>query len=68
MTTSLFRFYNPVKIISGEQALDSLGYELKQLGAERPLIITDQGVAAAGLIGFVREALDGAGIPGDILY
>jgi alcohol dehydrogenase len=57
MTTSLFRFYNPVKIISGEQALDSLGYELKQLGAERPLIITDQGVAAAGLIGFVREAL-----------
>lgn len=68
MTTSLFRFYNPVKIISGEQALDSLGYELKQLGAKRPLIITDQGIAAAGLIGFVKEALDGTGIPGDILY
>jgi alcohol dehydrogenase len=68
MTTALFRFYNPVKIISGEQALDSLGYELKQLGAKRPLTITDQGVAAAGLIAFVKESLDGAGIPGDILY
>jgi len=68
MGTSLFRFYNPVKIISGENALDSLGYELKQLGAKRPLIITDQGVAAAGLIGLVGKSLDGAGIPGDILY
>jgi hypothetical protein len=33
MTISSFRFYNPVKIISGENALDSLGYELKQLGS-----------------------------------
>jgi alcohol dehydrogenase len=68
MTVSSFRFYNPVKIISGENALDSLGYELKQLGAKRPLIITDQGVAAAGLIRFVTEALAGAEIAGDILY
>ena len=68
MTTSLFRFYNPVKIISGDKALDSLGYELKQLGAKRPLIIADQGVAAAGLVGLVSEALEGAGLPGDVLY
>jgi hypothetical protein len=33
MTISSFRFYNSVKIISGENALDSLGYELKQLGS-----------------------------------
>ena len=68
MSTPSFRFYNPVKIVSGENALDSLGYELKQLGAKRPLIVTDQGVAAAGLIALVKEALDGTGIPSDILY
>jgi len=57
MTIPSFRFYNPVKIISGANALDSLGYELKQLGAKRPLIISDQGVAAAGLIALVNEVL-----------
>jgi alcohol dehydrogenase len=67
MTTPSFRFYNPVKIISGENALNSLGYELKQLGAKRPLVIANQGVAAAGLIVFVNEALAGAEIPGDVI-
>ena len=68
MTAPLFRFYNPVKIISGEKALDSLGYELKQLGAKRPLIITDPGVSAAGLIEFVQTALAGADFPAEILF
>jgi len=68
MTIPSFRFFNPVKIVSGENALDSLGYELKQLGAKRPLIITDQGVSAAGLIALVQTALAGAEFPGDILY
>lgn len=68
MTIPSFRFYNPVKIVSGDNALDSLGYELKQLGAQRPLILTDPGVAAAGLITLVQAALDGSGISGDLLY
>ena len=68
MTIPSFRFYNPVKIVAGENALDSLGYELKQLGAGRPLIITDQGVTAAGLCALVQTALDRAGIPSDSLY
>jgi len=68
MTTPSFRFYNPVKIISGENSLDSLVYELKQLGAKRPLIITDQGVVAAGLIALVNEALAAAEIPDDAIY
>ena len=68
MTIPSFRFYNPVKIVSGENALDSLGYELKQLGAKRPLIVTDQGVVSAGLIKLVRNALDDGAIAGDALY
>jgi alcohol dehydrogenase len=68
MTAPLFRFYNPVKIVSGENALGFLGSELKQLGAKRPLIITDPGVSAAGLIEFVQAALAGADFPAEILF
>jgi alcohol dehydrogenase len=56
----MFRFYNPVKLISGEKALDSLSYELNQLKSRRPLIITDQGVQKAGLIELVKKALEGS--------
>jgi alcohol dehydrogenase len=59
MKSSAFRFYNPVKLVSGDKALDSLAYELKQLQSTRPLIITDQGVLKAGLIDLVKKALDG---------
>lgn len=68
MTIPSFRFFNPVKIVSGENALDSLGYELKQLSAKLPLIITDPGVSAAGLSALVQTALTGADLTGDILY
>jgi alcohol dehydrogenase len=46
-------------LVSGDKALDSLAYELKQLQSTRPLIITDQGVLKAGLIDLVKKALDG---------
>ena len=59
MKSSGFRFYNPVKLISGDKALDSLPYELKQLQSRRPLIITDQGVVQAGLVELAKKALDG---------
>jgi alcohol dehydrogenase len=59
MKISNFKFYNPVKLIAGDKALGSLPYELKQLGSQRPLIITDQGVREAGLINLVKESLAG---------
>ncbi len=68
MSRPSFRFYNPVKIIAGDRALDHLGRELGVLGASCPLIITDQGVAAAGLIGLVKAALDGAKNVAGVVY
>jgi alcohol dehydrogenase len=55
---SNFRFHCPVKIVSGEHALDKLPGEFKQLGAKRPLIVTDAGVARAGLLDLVQESFD----------
>ena len=58
MSSQDFKFYNPAKIVSGNQALDSLGYELGQLHAQRILMITDRGVLEAGLIDRVNKALE----------
>jgi alcohol dehydrogenase len=61
MSTHSFRFFNPVKIVSGENTVDNLGYELSQLGAQSPLILTDKGVAENGLVDLVRGVLDKGG-------
>ncbi len=55
-----YRFHCPVKIVSAENALSKLPSEFKQLGANRPIIVTDQGVAQAGLLSLVDQAIEGS--------
>lgn len=62
MLPSYYEFFNPVKILSGHKALDNLPYELDQLGAKRPIIVTDKGVVNAGLTKFVKNAFDSSGM------
>ncbi len=50
MIPNYYEFFSPVKIISGHKALDNLPYELDQMGAHKPILITDQGVTKAGLV------------------
>ena len=57
---SYYEFYCPVKILCGNKALPNLPYELQQLGARRPLIVTDAGVAAAGLLDNVTAVFVGS--------
>ena len=52
----------PTAIVFGPGALAELPTELKRLGATRPLIVTDKGVAAAGLLARVVEVMLRAGI------
>ncbi len=52
-----YRFHCPVKVVSGKSALDKLPSEFKQLGGNRPIIVTDQGVAKAGLLDLIRGAV-----------
>jgi alcohol dehydrogenase len=61
MLPSYYEFFNPVKIVSGKKALDNLPYELSQLQVRRPLIITDKGVAEAGLVKTVISAFADSG-------
>ncbi len=56
MLPSYYEFYNPVKILSGNKAVENIPFELDQLGARRPIIITDRGVAGAGLVRIIEKA------------
>ncbi len=58
MLPEYFEFFSPVKIVSGKKAVDNLPYELDQLQAKRPFIVTDKGIENAGLLDIVRKAMD----------
>jgi alcohol dehydrogenase len=63
-----YEFFNSVKIISGYKALESMSSELDLLGIRKPIIITDQGVAKAGLAEHVIKSFGGTKIKLGALY
>ena len=62
MIPNYYEFTFPVKIISGHTALNNLPAELMQSNVSRPMVITDQGVANAGLSTVVLDAFAESGI------
>lgn len=62
MSREYYEFFCPVKIVAGYRALEHMAYELSSRGCERPLLVTDQGVAGAGLSEGVRAALVAGGV------
>jgi alcohol dehydrogenase len=57
-----YEFFCPVKLIVGARALENIPFELGSLGARRPLLVTDRGVAGAGLVEKLREILSAGGL------
>lgn len=62
MTTKYYEFYLPLKILSGENALENIPAELAALGASKPMIVTDKGVVKAGLVKTLTAALKASGM------
>lgn len=62
MKNSYYEFFCPVKVIAGKAALEHIPYELTGLAAKRPMIITDKGVRAAGLLEPVITACEESGL------
>lgn len=56
MAKPYYEFFCPVKIIAGHAALEHIPFELVALGAKRPMIITDKGVRANGLLAPIEAA------------
>lgn len=52
-----YEFCCRVKIVAGHDALEKIPALLAEMGATKPLIVTDKGVAAAGLVDIVVNAL-----------
>ncbi len=62
MSGAFYEFYCPVKMIAGMSALDHLPHELKSRDCHKPLVVTDKGVRAAGLLDIVLKSLTEAGV------
>lgn len=62
MSNQYYEFFCPVKVIAGKAALEHIPYELTGLGAKRPMIVTDKGVRAAGLLDPVIAACEESGL------
>ena len=56
---SAFSFVLPTKIIFGPGCIKNIPAELSELGVSRPLIVTDAGVSAAGILSKVLAVLPG---------
>jgi alcohol dehydrogenase len=52
-----YEFFCPVQTVAGSQALEKIPDLLNGLHAQRPMIITDEGVVAAGLVDTVNGAI-----------
>ncbi|KPK56893.1 MAG: iron-containing alcohol dehydrogenase [Gammaproteobacteria bacterium] len=61
MTDHYFEFSSPVKLVAGFRALEHIPFELETRGATRPLIVSDKGVVAAGLVEVVMAAVRAEG-------
>jgi alcohol dehydrogenase len=57
-----YEFFCPVKLVVGVRALENIPFELGALGASRPLVVTDRGVAGAGLVDKLRTILSTGGL------
>ena len=57
-----FDFTLPTKIVYGPGRVKEVVNELKALGGNRPLIITDKGIRQVGIADIVTDLLDEAGI------
>lgn len=62
MSNTYYEFFCPVKVIAGKAALEHIPYELTGMAARRPMIITDKGVRAAGLLDPVIAACEESGL------
>jgi alcohol dehydrogenase class IV len=62
-----YQFISPTRVIAGHDLIGGVGFEFAKEGAKRPLIVTDEGLRATGLVdrvenGVVDGGLEVAGI------
>ncbi len=57
MLPEYYEFKNSVKLLSGKNALENIAFELRDLEASRPLIITTKSMIKYGQLKIITDAL-----------
>lgn len=57
MIPDYYEFYSPVKILSGDLALENIPHELDQIQKKRPMLISDNFLKDLGLAKILKEAV-----------
>lgn len=65
MQKEIYPFRSPAQIIFGLGALDKLPHEIRAVNGKRVLVVSDPGIAKAGLLGKVEDILKRDGIEVD---
>src|SRR5687768_4430254 len=60
--TRIHTFHAPTRLVFGVNAARQVGDEVKALGGQTVLVVTDPGILHAGLLSVVTEALEAAGL------
>ena len=57
MKSAKYQFHTPSRLLFGEGCSNDVGKWMKELGADRVLLVTDEGVEKAGLVEGIKKAL-----------
>lgn len=68
MSKPYYEFFCPVKVIAGHKALEHIPFELDILSVKRPMVITDKGVRAVGLLTHLENAFHAAGAELNVVF
>lgn len=68
MLPSYYEFQNSTKILSGKNALENITYELKGLGASRPILLSDKVLEKIGSLQNVIDAMASTGMEPGAVY
>ena len=58
-----FQFFQKTKVLVGANAVNQIGELIEHMGGTKVLVVADPGIAAAGIMDSVTDALDAAGVP-----
>ncbi len=57
-----YQFGHPTRIVAGRGMIEGAGFEFMKEGATRPLVVTDAGLRAAGLVEKAEAGIAGGGL------
>lgn len=57
-----FEFMLPTRVVFGEGVIENLGEEIRKMGNNKPMIVTDKGLVKAGTVKKITDVMDASNI------